>query len=261
MNKKVELYVNSTKPKAMLLSKKIEEELISQGYEIVEEEADIIIGLGGDGTLLNLLRERNYSISSKYIGVNCGTLGFLQDFEVENVENFVRNISNYVEKDLSFLNICIRKGNAVYEFNALNEVMVQDGEDKAFRTNVYIENEFLEKFVGTGIIFSSSTGSTAMNLSAGGAIIHSGLDVIQMTPREAIANSKMHCLPKSICIPKEMDISLWPNASDKIKIYADGACVYSGEYDKVQVYYSDKYMTKLQSAESNFIKTIREKLI
>lgn len=261
MNKKVELYVNFTKPEAVTLAKKIEEELIKQRYEIVNEDADIIIGLGGDGTLLNLLRQRDYKVLAQYIGVNCGTLGFLQDFEVDNVENFVINIPNYTKRSLGFLEISVKKCGLRKTFETLNEFVVQDGEDKSFRTKVSIGNEFLENFVGTGIIFSSSTGSTAINLSAGGAIIHSELEVLQMTPREAIANSKMHCLPKSICIPKGIDISLRNNNSSKVKIYADGVCIYCDEYDEINISCSDKHIIKLQSKESNIIKTVREKLI
>lgn len=93
-------------------------------------------------------------------------------------------------------------------FKFLNEFSLRDIMYKSLKTSVYVDNEKLEDFVGTGIVFSTLTGSTALNLSIGGAIIYQNLEAIQMTPREAITNSKIHALNKSICIPKETIIFL-----------------------------------------------------
>ena len=148
-----------------------------------------------------------------------------------------------------------------YTFKALNDIVIQDSEDKTFRTKVSIENELLEDYVGTGLIFSTPTGSTALNLSAGGCILHPSIEAIQITPREAIANSKMHCLSKSICLPTGFDITLKPNNNSYVKICCDGQKVYVGSYDTIRVYYSETGMIKLKDRKDNFIKTIREKLI
>ncbi len=261
MKEKVRLYVNSTKAIAITLSEFIKEELKLQGYTIVEAEADIVIGFGGDGTLLHFLRQNNYDMKAKYIGINCGTLGFLQDFNVDDVKKFVTNIPMYVEQVLQFIVIEIESRGQKKEYKALNEFVIQDALDKSFRSTMSVENEFLENFVGTGLIFSTPTGSTAINLSAGGCIIHPNIDMIQITPREAIANSKMHCLSKSICIPKDFDITLTPSSTEHIKVYSDGEKVYEGPYNKVRVYYSKQGMLKLKDKKDSFIKTIREKLI
>ena len=265
MIQKVKLYVNSTKEKAHSLAIDIEKELIKQGYDIAECDADLVIGLGGDGTLLNFLRENSYETQAKYIGVNCGTLGFLQDFEVEDVEKFVLGIPNYVEQRLGFVSANVIKGKQIETFYALNEITIQDTENKSFRTRLSImdekQKEFLEDYVGTGLIFATPTGSTALNLSAGGCIMHPSIEAFQITPREAIANSKMHCLSKSICVPKTSDVLLTPNIDNDIKVSADCIDEYVGSYDVIHVHYSDKHMIKLKDKSSNFIRTIREKLI
>lgn len=261
MKEKVQLYVNSTKPEAVQLALSIKEALISNSYSIVENNGDIVIGFGGDGTLLHFLRQNNYNVQSKYIGINCGTLGFLQDFNVNDVCDFIRKFPLFMEQQLRFIEIEIEYcGNSVF-FKALNEFIIQDENDKTFRTTVNIHGEFLENYVGTGMIFSTPTGSTALNLSAGGCIVHPNIEAIQVTPREAIANSKIHCLSKSICIPKGYDITLLPTNTESIKIYSDGEKVYNGKYDKIRVYYSNDRLIKLTNIQDNFIKTIREKLI
>lgn len=261
MKKRVQLYVNLTKPEALSLSEKVKAELISQGYNVVEEDPDIIIGFGGDGTLLQLLREHDYNLSASYIGVNCGTLGFLQYFNVNNIKVFVERIPMYVPQRLSCIQIEIAVGEKKYTYKALNEFVIQDSEDKTFRTQVDVMFDFLENYVGSGMIFSTPTGSTALNLSAGGSIVHPRLQCLQITPREAIANSKMHCLAKSICIPANYDVHLKPNSESPVKIYADGKRVYTGSYDSIWIYYRLDSITVLRDMCDSFIKTIREKLI
>ena len=261
MNKRVQLYVNTTKTEAVELSEKVRVELLKQGYEVVENNADIIIGFGGDGTLLNLLRENNYKVSAKYIGVNCGTLGFLQHFNVKDIEEFIRNIHEYEPQTLRFIALGVVGDNVNHTYIALNEFVIQDAEDKTFRTKVSVEDEFLENYVGSGMIFSTPTGSTALNLSAGGCIVHPQIETIQITPREAIANSKIHCLSKSICIPHKYDVRLQANSDSEVKIYADGQKVYTGNYKELLVFYTDIGLTVLRDKKDSFIKTIREKLI
>jgi len=261
MKEKVQLYVNSSKLEAEHLAAAIKDALVSNGFTIVEKNGDIVIGFGGDGTLLHFLRQNYYNVHAKYIGINCGTLGFLQNFNVDDANNFVRSIPLFIEQQLRFIEIEIEYcGNSIF-FKALNEFIIQDENDKTFRTTINISNEFLENYVGTGMIFSTPTGSTALNLSAGGCIVHPDIEAIQVTPREAIANSKMHCLSKSICIPKGFDITLFPTSTDTIKIYSDGEKVYNGKYDKIRVCYSNNCLLKLTNKQDNFIKTIREKLI
>ena len=265
MEKMIKLYTNTTKEKARFLAERIAEEAISVGYGIIDSlskekiKPDIVIGLGGDGTLLNYLQENDYKTTAKYIGVNCGTLGFLQDFEIDDVKDFINNIPNYIEQKINFVSLDINEGQN--KFNALNEFSIQNENDKAFRTSLYIDDKHLEDFVGTGLIFSTPTGSTARNLSSVGCIVHPDIEALQITPREAIVNNKMHSLAKSICIPKSLQITLYPANSDMIKIYSDGKCVYTGFYSKINIHYSYDYIIKLTDTKNSFIKKVREKLI
>lgn len=261
MLRRVKLFVNSSKDKAFSISELVKRELLIAGYEITDENPDLVIGFGGDGTLLRWLNSENYLSTSKYIGVNCGTLGFMQDFEIDDAKEFVKNIPNYVQQKIPFISVEIQKGKNTVIFNAINDFNTLNGDDKSFRVNLIIGEEFLETFAGTGLIFASPTGSTAHNLSSVGSIVYPTMDVIQITPQEAIVNSKIRCLPKSICIPKGVNITLTPVNEDKIKVIADGIKVYHGTFDKINIYYSDLYMVKLTNSKDNFIQKVREKLI
>ena len=155
----------------------------------------------------------------------------------------------------------IIKGNNKIVYNAINDFNILNGDDKSFRTNVFIESEFLETFAGTGLIFSSPTGSTAHNISSVGSIVYPSMDIIQITPQEAIVNSKIRCLPKSICIPRGINISLTPANEDKIKVISDGIKVYHDTFEKINIYYSNTFLVKLIKSSNNFIQKVREKLI
>lgn len=259
--KTVELYVNRRKDEAVFMAKNIEKSLKKHDYSITSLSPELVIGIGGDGTLLNWLNSRKYSTNSKYIGVNCGTLGFMQDFEVTNPETFVERIPYFVEERLYFVSISIYQKEDVFTFDALNEFKIVNNDDSSLRADIFIENGFLENFVGTGFIFSSPTGSTAQNLASIGPILYQGIDAIIMTPIEAIVNSKFHCLAKSICIPKGIDVTLFPSCSNEIRIIADGKKIFVGNYDQISISYSSNYMMKLTDKTNNFVAKIREKLI
>lgn len=261
MLRRIKLYVNTSKEKALRLSDEVRNSLIKNGYEIVHENADLVIGFGGDGTLLKWLNEQCGCPKEKYLGINCGTLGFMQDFEVDDVEKFVKNIPCYVEKQLYYLTVVLKFNGNEKLFHMINDVNILNAEDKTFRANVNIDGEFLETYVGTGLIFATPMGSTARNISSVGSIMFPEINAIQMTPIEPIVNSKIHCLAKSICIPNNKEISLRPVNTDKIKIMSDGICVYEDSFDEIHISLSGKYMTTLTEEGNSFVKKIREKLI
>ncbi len=261
MKEKIFLCVNKTKETAIILSNMVMRSLKSAGYTVINDSksADIVIGFGGDGTLLSWLIRNNYDTNYKYIGVHCGTVGFLQDFDVFDVKNFVDRIPDYVEEKLNLAEIVITLDNKVYSYNALNEFVIKRCDDKALRACVKIENVLLENYVGTGLIFSTPTGSTARNLSSGGSIVCPGIQSIQMNPIEP--NRFLGALESSIIIPKEFTITIFSNTNDEVKVLADGEEVYTEKFDKICVSLSEKYLVKLVDKNTNFFERVSKKLI
>ncbi len=264
MKKNVFLFVNKTKEKAYNISEEIKRSLINANYNIVDsinEDADIVIAFGGDGTILTLLSATNYSITNfKYIGINCGTIGFLQDFDITDAQDFVNLIPTLVEERLKLADITILVDNKSYSFKALNEFVIKRNDEKPFRANVYIDATLLENYVGTGLIFSTPTGSTARNLSSGGSILCPGINAIQITPIEA--NKFFRAIGSSIVVPSNSYITLSPNQKDDvIKVLCDGNEVYTGNFRSIYIHLSNRYLTKLTNHNANFINKIHQKLI
>lgn len=137
--------------------------------------------IGGDGTLLGAACEAA-RVGVPIIGVNCGTLGFLTTFSAEEArQSFASLLAGRFHLDPRTMLECAIDGRRAREL-ALNDVLVRTTNSRLVRLEVSADGEFVTEMVCDGLIFSTATGSTAYNLSAGGPIIHPAAAVIAMTP-------------------------------------------------------------------------------
>ncbi len=153
--------------------------------EQIPPQADAMIVLGGDGTLLyaaRLLGDREIPI----LGVNLGSLGFLTDVAVPELKDtLVRFISGDVAVcQRMMLDAEVHDGSGnVKTFSVLNDVVVNKGNlARTIRLQASVDGAFLTVFNGDGLIIATPTGSTAYSLSAGGPIVHPTLSAVIITP-------------------------------------------------------------------------------
>jgi NAD+ kinase len=146
---------------------------------------DMIVVLGGDGTMLNVARlvcERGIPI----LGVNLGGLGFITEVQKEEVCNAMdKTLSGeYSIEDRMMLTAHIhRHGEKIAEYNVLNDVVVNKGAlARIIDLETYINKTYMTLFKADGLIVSTPTGSTAYSLSAGGPVLYPTLDCIILTP-------------------------------------------------------------------------------
>lgn len=155
------------------------------GLEAIKtNELDMLIVLGGDGTILGTSR-----IVSKFnvpiFGINMGHLGFLTSIEILELEKAIKEISKgrYNIQDRLMLKCEMNDENCCIEYNALNEIVISRGIlSRVLSYEIYIDDKFYTSFKSDGVIISTPTGSTAYALSAGGPIIYPTLDVISIIP-------------------------------------------------------------------------------
>ncbi|HEU5080548.1 MAG TPA: NAD(+)/NADH kinase [Opitutaceae bacterium] len=137
--------------------------------------------IGGDGTLLGVVTEAAKE-QTPIIGVNRGSLGFLTTFSADEARAQFKAIlgGDYSVAHRSLLDCSTSPG--VHDL-ALNDVLIKDdSSSRLVRLEVFADEELVTEYYCDGLIFSTPTGSTAYNLSAGGPLIHPGADVIAMTP-------------------------------------------------------------------------------
>lgn len=153
--------------------------------EEIPAQADGMIVLGGDGTLLyaaRLMGDREIPI----LGVNLGSLGFLTDVAVPELKDtLARFISGQVTiGQRMMLDAVVEDDSGKTEtFSVLNDVVVNKGNlARTIRLEASIDGAFLTVFNGDGLIIATPTGSTAYSLSAGGPIVHPTLSAVIITP-------------------------------------------------------------------------------
>ena len=154
--------------------------LFSDRYII--NKADLVIAIGGDGTLLSSARvfgSKNLPI----LGVNLGNIGFLTDINPVNLTSSLLDIvtGRYTMDERFFLKSLINKKD---ENNiALNEIVIHSGAvAQLIEYELFIDEDFVYRQKADGLIVSSPTGSTAYSMSAGGPIIHPSLDSVNIVP-------------------------------------------------------------------------------
>ena len=149
------------------------------------ENIECVISIGGDGTLLHCAKDLR-ALDVVFIGVNKGSLGFLAEITLDNIEFYIDKLINNefnVESRMMLKGAVIRDGQEVYKSIVLNDIVVHRGSALTIADyDVFVNDHLLGKFQADGIILSTPTGSTAYNLSAGGPVARPDSKMIILTP-------------------------------------------------------------------------------
>lgn len=152
--------------------------------EIESLELDVIIVLGGDGTILSTLKHiHKYSIP--ILGINIGHLGFLAQVDGLEVNSAIQNLfqNNYEIEERTMIECSHDESGELKTYRGLNDVVLYKAlPSRIQKYEVFINDRYYNTFNADGVIICTSTGSTAYNLSAGGPIIHPELNALALTP-------------------------------------------------------------------------------
>lgn len=162
---------------------------ILNSYEIskykFENHLDLLIVLGGDGTLLGIARDINGKYDVPILGINIGNLGFLSSIEIQDLDEALNKIKNgqYTIQNRILLECKVHNENEDVNSKALNDVVIARGTlSRMAKFQVYIDKKLYYTFKGDGLIVSTPTGSTAYSFSAGGPFVYPDIEVIILTP-------------------------------------------------------------------------------
>jgi NAD+ kinase len=168
------------------LRKKIDAALLKKTRFVTEKKltgaCDIVISLGGDGTILRLARSVS-DAGNPILGINLGKLGFLAEVSLEELDACLSEIlkGEYTVEERSMLETKI--GKSVFSQSALNDVVINcSGSSRMFSVKTYVNDEYLSTFRGDGVIVATPTGSTAYALANGGPIIMPKTDLFLISP-------------------------------------------------------------------------------
>lgn len=260
---KVKLFINDNK-KSLKVAKDLKNDLNKFNFYINEDEYDLAISVGGDGSFLRMVKDCEFNDNIFYIGVNSGTLGFLQEINYEDMKDFVKRLD---KNDFKVEKIGIQETKIItkdnqYVFNSLNEIVFRDSDFNTLKTSVYVDGEFLEKFHGDGLLISTSTGSTAYNMSFGGSIVYNTLNTLSITPIAPLNSKVYSTLSNSLVMPGNKVITFLPSKeNNKLFIQVDGVNKVFDNVVKIETTIGKKVIKCIRMNDFHFIKVINSKII
>lgn len=250
---KIDIFLDEESARLLNYSKQLEVEHVGEG-------ANLIVVLGGDGTLLSVARNlkgRDVPI----LGVNLGGLGFLTEISpdefpamLEQVTNSNYNISQRIMLDVTVK----RNSNKVFDFAVLNDaVITKDALARIIDIETYVNGEYLTTFKSDGLIFSTPTGSTGYSLAAGGPILYPSMKNIMVTP---ICPHMLTNRP--IILPEKVTIKSVLKARDeKVVLTLDGQVGFPLEFgDEIMVKESSHAVRLVKSSSKGYFEILRTKL-
>ena len=179
-----------------------------------EENPNLVICVGGDGTLLYALHCYIQQLDKiNFLGIHTGTLGFFTDYTDEELDQCMYDILHKQPDIFTSSLLEIKLDNLEKPIHALNEMRVENIV-KSQEMEIYIDGEYFETCKGSGICLSTQAGSTAYNRSLGGAIIDSGISLMQLCEITSIQHSKQRSLGNPYIMMNDRIITMRSNTFD-----------------------------------------------
>lgn len=228
--------------------------------ENIAQQADLVIVLGGDGSILRTARWMGYR-QTPVLGVNLGRLGFLADFSPPEIEEAITELMEgrfRLVEHMMFETEVVRDGRVVAADLGLNETSLLAGPPFAMiEIELFVDGELATVYRGDGLIVSTPVGSTAYNLSAGGPIVRKSLDAFIFTPLNP------HTLTnRTVIDAAQRDYCLVVPAPNE-----GSACVVDGRQltrlepgDRVRVALAKPRFHLIETSQHGYYSTLRDKL-
>lgn len=268
LKKKPQTKIYVEEPAKLLLPKELKKKLLSLSLNAMVKELNLIVVVGGDGTLLRCARYLLKSNAWKkcgLLGVNAGRVGFMASLSTEEAQ---KKLPMILEKPklLAIENrICLQveitKNKKVESHHVLNDVVLSKGSlSRIFEFQVNINQEPLSLYRADGLIISPPSGSTAYNLAAGGSIVEPQIPAVQLTP---IAPQSFSNKPILISDQNRIQLSLRRHTTD-IFLTLDGHTgIRIDVKDGIEIQRSPKsvqFFIPRDELKTHFFHSLRQKL-
>lgn len=258
--------IHANYKKESLEARKILEKSIRRsGMRLSRQNPDLILCIGGDGTMLSAIRKYR-ELRVPFVGLNTGTLGFLPGIDMKDIDSVAEKLKNgeYHVEDYPVIKVeckTIRGDNTIgYAFN---EVLIKHVSPRLMEAKVYINEKPFNYFTGDGFIVSTPIGSTGYAIWAGGAATHSALKAFQLIPLHPNDNSINRPLKSSMVIPidTKIDINIVKAEKRKVIVACDGIKVSNDYISDIQLSASHEEVKILRLNEHDYFDLFRTKII
>lgn len=240
------------------------QEGVIQSEQSLPKNIDIVIVLGGDGTMLRT----TYALGDRdvlVVGINLGTLGFLTEVEPQNLyEALERLITGdfEVEERMLISGSVYRDGEEVIHSGALNDIVVsRAGFPRIICLQIKVNNRLLDVYEADGVIIATPTGSTGYNLSAGGPIVSPKADLIIVTPISPHSlSTKSIAFSADDTIEIEVVKKRETQKGEAIVTFDGRSGLHVVEGDVIRVQKSTQTLKLIKLSDTNFYEVLRSKI-
>ncbi|MDR3306026.1 MAG: NAD(+)/NADH kinase [Clostridiales Family XIII bacterium] len=248
---------------AALLARKLE----AAGYEALADQAqgaELVVCVGGDGSFLQALESFGFP-DIPFVGINTGHLGFFQELGEDDIDSFIEQYRGgaYVRQTYRTVSGTIDYRGGRLERRGLNEFVVRGSGSRLAHFDIYIGENFIEKFSGDGVVVSTPAGSTAYNYALGGSIVDPRLSLLQLTPIAAVNNSAYRSFTSGILLPADLTIGIYPEGASAREILAavDGNEIRLEDVRGIRIGLGEGVVTLLRFKDYHFWNTVKQKLL
>ena len=230
----------------------------------IPEDAECIIVLGGDGTLLQAARDVVHR-QLPLFGINMGTLGYLAEVGKQSIYPALDQLimGDYeIEQRMMLKGSVYRKNELIGEDIALNDIVIgRDGPLRVIGFKNYVNEEYLNSYNADGIIVSTPTGSTGYSLSAGGPIISPEARMMMITPLSAhTLNSRSIILPAEDIIKVELGPGRRQAEERGLANFDGDTTIAMKTGDKIVIRQSEMSTKIVKLNRMSFVEVLRQKL-
>jgi NAD+ kinase len=232
--------------------------IIGTDFDMMCDEVDLLITIGGDGTLISVGR-RSFEYQKPILAISAGKLGFLTDVKVDDLDKFIVKILNQEYRiDLRMMiEVSLIKDNqtkTIYSFNDV--VMTRKSISKMINIDAYANGKLFNSYNCDGLIISTPTGSTAYNLASGGPVVYPLTSAFIVTPISAHSLTQ-----RPLILPVDFEIELKSDDEEGAMVILDGQETYElNQGDKIVVKVAQNSVKLLHRIERNYFEVLREKL-
>lgn len=250
-------------PLSKQLSEQFHQLAEDRGFIRNDSEPDIVLSIGGDGTLLQAFQQFKSQLNRvAFIGIHTGHLGFYADWQKDELLELVDLMKNTQPYKVTYplIDIVIQGDSGQEQYLALNECTLKTA-DGTLVAGIHINDEPFEMFRGDGIVISTPTGSTAYNKSLGGAVIHPSLETMQIAEIASINNRVYRTLGSSIILPKHHHCDIIPQPDEHMYIAIDHLIMQKTGVKSITCCVSDQKVTFARYRPYPFWNRVREAFI
>lgn len=240
------------------IKNKIEKEL---DLEIDDLNPNIVIAIGGDGTILKASHLYRDAI---IFGVHTGHLGFYANYDGDKIDILINDIKNKEYKidglDVLEAEFSDKSGKKYQDF-AMNEFTIVCPQ-RTLRLDVFIDDEYFERFRGTGLAVSTPYGSTGYNKSLDGSVVDTSLSIMQLTEIAGINSNAYRTLSSPLILSSERKIRFEAKEKEAdVFITCDHISYRINNFDKISIKYKKSSIKMAYHDQGSFLTRINRTFI